>query len=135
MEKYIMKNSKNTFWWNVLKTFLIWALVTVIFILIFATVMYFIEGGYEYSPLFATVSAAMGTLFASMDMGKKIGQKGLMTGGIIGGITFFLITLISLILDSSALGINTLFRFVIIMLSSLIGGVVGVNRKINEKYI
>ena len=48
MDKDIFKNSKNTFWWNVLKTFLIWALVTAIFILIFATAMYFIEGGYEY---------------------------------------------------------------------------------------
>lgn len=135
MDKDIFKNSKNTFWWNVLKIFLIWALVTAIFILIFATVMYLIEGGYQYSPLFATISAAMGTLVASMYMGKKIGQKGLVTGGIIGCVTFFLITLISLILDSSALGINTLFRFIIIMLSSLIGGVVGVNRKVNEKYI
>ncbi len=135
MDKDIIKNNKNSFGWKILKTFIIWALVTLIFILVFATVMYLIEGGYEYSPLFATVSAAMGTLFASMNLAKNIGKNGLLIGGTVGGITFFLITLISLIMDSSALGINTLFRFIIIMLSSLIGGVIGVNKKTNQKYI
>ena len=30
---------------------------------------------------------------------------------------------------------NTLFRFVILMLSSVIGGILGVNRKSQHKYI
>lgn len=129
-----MKNeSKNYI--KIIKAVLILVISALVSVFVFATVMYFIEGGYEYSPLFATVSVAVGSLLSSMYLAKQNGKKGLLIGAAVGGTVFVILMLISLIVDSSALGINTLFRFIIIMLSSLIGGVVGVNKKTNEKYI
>ena len=114
---------------------LIGVAVTLGFILIFALIMYLIGGGYEYAPLFATVSAAMGTLFASMYLARKAGKKGLLIGGAVGITVFILLVIIALIFNNTSMGVNTLFRFIIIMLSSLIGGVIGVNKNKNPKYI
>ena len=56
-------------------------------------------------------------------------------GSIIGGITFMLITLVSLIASKDVFTFNTLFKLIILMLMSFIGGVLGVNLKQNQKYI
>lgn len=127
-------NDKNKYI-NIFITAVIFVAVTVGFILIFAAVMYLIEGGYEYSPLFATISAAAGTLLSSMYLARKVGKKGLLTGGAVGTIIFLLLVIMAFVFNKTAIGVNTLFRFIIIMLSSLIGGVIGVNKNTNPKYI
>ena len=60
---------------------------------------------------------------------------GVYIGFIIGISTFLIITIISLIINDTALSINTLFHFIIIVLSSLIGGIFGVNKDKNKKII
>ena len=64
---------------------------------------------------------------------KKTGEKGYLTGIIIGSVVFIVITLFSLIMGNN-LSLNTLFHFIIIMLSSIVGGIMGVNKK-SKKYI
>ena len=120
---------------TVIITALMEIISTLVFVLIFAVVMYLIEGGYEYSSLFATVSIAIGALIASFYLGNKQGQKGILIGLAVGGITFITVTLLSLLMDNGAVGINILFHFIIIMLASLIGAILGVNKKANQKYI
>lgn len=116
-------------------TALIFLGVTVAALLVFATVMYLIEGGYEYSPLFATISAAIGSLVSSLFLARKKQKNGLLIGGAMGIIVFLLLLITALILGNFKPSINTFFRFIIIMLSSLIGGVIGVNKNSNPKYI
>lgn len=118
-----------------LKVLIILILITAISIFLFATVLYFLEGGYQYSPLFATISLGMGCFAASFYASKKIGKRGLIIGSVIGGITFLMITLISLMASKDIFTLNTLFKLIIIMLMSFIGGVLGVNSKQNQKYI
>ena len=118
-----------------LKVLIILISITAISIFLFATVLYFLEGGYQYSPLFATISLGIGCLAASFYASKKIGQRGLLIGSVIGGITFLIITLISLMASKEIFTLNTLFKLIIIMLMSFIGGVLGVNSKRNQKYI
>ena len=116
-------------------TALIFLGVTVAALLVFATVMYLIEGGYEYSPLFATISAAIGSLVSSLFLARKKQKNGLLIGGAMGITVFLLLLITALILGNFKPSINTFFRFIIIMLSSLIGGVIGVNKNSNPKYI
>lgn len=118
-----------------LKGFIIETVVAALFIAIFAFVMYYLEAGYTYAPVFATASIAAGCLAAAFYAAKKIGNKGFLTGLTVGGITFLIVTIVALIVDSGAVTVNTLFHFIIIMLSSLIGGVLGVNKGQNKKYI
>lgn len=124
---------------NKYKKFLIAAVIlvttTFLFIFLFAIIMYLIEGGYEFSPLFATISLGLGSLFSSMYLARKSGKKGLLIGAIVGMAVFLLMLIISFIANKSQMSVNTLFRFIIIMLSSLIGGVIGVNKGNNQKYI
>ena len=115
--------------------FVIGIVVTAVFITLFAVIMYLSGSAFKYAPVFATVSVAIGSLTAAFFTAKKRGSHGLIIGAVIGGITFILITLISLIINRGGVSVNTLFHFIIIMLSSLIGGVIGVNKGKSHKYI
>lgn len=119
----------------IIKTVLLGVIVTAIFIFIFSVFMYISQMGYEYATVFATISIAAGTFAASFYAAKKLNKRGFLTGLIVGGITFLIITLISLFVDKGSITVNTIFHFVIIMLSSLIGGIMGVNKGANKKYI
>ncbi|MEE1005721.1 MAG: TIGR04086 family membrane protein [Acutalibacteraceae bacterium] len=115
--------------------FIIGAAVTAVFIVLFALIMYLSGAAFKYAPVFATLSVALGCFAAAFFTAKRQGSKGLFAGTVVGGIAFMLITLVSLIVNSGGITLNTLFHFIIIMLSSLIGGILGVNKGKSHKYI
>ncbi len=102
--------------------------------LIFAAVLLFLNIDRAYATPFATISLAVGCFIASRYTAKKIGDKGYLIGIIIGAVLFVFITALSLIVGNS-LSLNTFFHFVIIMLSSIVGGIMGVNKDKHKKYI
>lgn len=102
--------------------------------MIFAAVLLFLDIDRAYAAPFATLSLAIGSFFASRKTSKKIGDKGYITSLIVGLTVFVIITLLSLILGNG-FSINTLFHFIIVTLSSLVGGIMGVNGKKSKKYI
>lgn len=108
--------------------------VTLLAVSLFSIVMNSVDIDYKYSPVFGSVSVALGCLIASYFLSNKKKNKGYLIGATIGVITFIVITLIGLIINQGGIGINTLFHLVIIMLSSVIGGILGVNKK-GKKYI
>ena len=107
--------------------------VTLVSMLTFAAVLLFFDVNRAFAVPFATISVAVGSFFASKITAKKIGDKGYLVGSIIGIIVFILITIVSLIFGNG-LTLNTLFHFVIIILSSVAGGISGVNVR-QKKYI
>lgn len=113
---------------------IIGVVTTVLLMIIFALVLLFFDIDRAYATPFATISVAFGSFFASKFASKKIGNKGYVTGTFIGAAVFFTITFLSLILGND-LSLNTLFHFIIIMLSSLVGGISGVNSKSKKRYI
>ena len=122
-----------------LVTYLIGALigiaVTFGFLLLFAAVIILFGLDRAYSVPFATVSLALGSLAASYYVSKKSERKGYLIGTIIGLISFAVVTVISLIVNKSGLTLNSLFHLIIILLASAIGGVLGVNKGKNKRYI
>ena len=127
-----VSEKRNLILWA--KTAVLEIIVTAIFIFAFSAIMYFSNLSNELSPVLATVSVALGVLVAAFYAAKKVGSKGYLVGLAVGGITFLIILLISLVVDSGGITINTVFHLVIIMLASLIGGISGVNKK-GKKYI
>ena len=101
---------------------------------IFAAVLLFLNIDRAYATPFATISLAVGCFIASRYTAKKIGDKGYLIGIIIGAVLFVFITALSLIVGNS-LSLNTFFHFVIIMLSSIVGGIMGVNKDKHKKFI
>lgn len=120
---------------NYILGFVIGVITAAVFIVLFALIMFFWGAAFKYAPVFATVSVGAGCFDAAFFTAKKQGNRGWLAGAVIGGITFVLITLVSLIINSGGVTVNTLFHFIIIMLSSLIGGILGVNKGKNHKYI
>lgn len=109
--------------------------VSLIFMLIFSAVLLFFNLDRTYAKPFSTVSVAVGSFAASFYAAKKIGDRGYLSGIIVGTSVFVLITLISMIINKAGLNINTLFHFIIIVFSSVTGGIFGVNRDKGKKYI
>ena len=118
-----------------LKTFIIFVIFSAVSVFLFAAALYFLEGGYEYSPLFATISIAIGCFAASLYLGGKIGKNGILIGFSVGGLVFIIATLVTLLVNSGAVSLHILLRLFILMLASLIGAIIGVNRKDSQKYI
>ena len=87
----------------------------------------------DLSDLFATplasVSAAVGCLISAYFASRKLGSRGLVNGVVCGGVIFATTLLISLWIDDGGVTLNTLFNFIIMVFSAIIGGVWGVNRK------
>lgn len=126
---------KNIEYKTVLKALILFLISGALCVLVFAVAMFYLETGFKFSPLFATLSIAVGCFFTSFYLGKKIGKKGFLIGLGVGALVFAVATLISLIVNSGSVTIHTLLRFVILLLSSMIGGIIGVNRKVNQSYI
>lgn len=114
---------------------LIGVVVTLVFMCISAAAILFFELDRGYSVPLATVSISLGSFLAAYFVSFKSEQKGYLIGTLIGVISFAVVTAISLIVSKSGLTINTLFRFIIIVLASAIGGILGVNKGKNKKYI
>ena len=109
-------------------------LVLLVAMLVFSAVLLFLNIDRAYAAPFATISLAIGSFVASRIAAKKIGDKGYVTGLIIGLVVFVLITVLSLVLGNS-ISLNTLFHFIIILLSSIVGGIMGVNADKHKRYI
>lgn len=110
-------------------------IVTVVSVAIFSAVILFLEMDRIYAPAFATVALSLGAFFAACYSAKKIGKKGYITGLIMGLLFFCAVTLFALVFDDNGGGFTTVFRLIIVTLASLIGGISGVNKDKNRKYI
>lgn len=135
MNNEILKKGISTKYKSIIGAFLIGVAVTAVFIAVFAAVMYFFAAGFKYAALFATLSAAFGGFAASFFLAGKSGSRGWLTGLITGICAFLIITVISLAVNHGAMTNNTLFHLVIIVLASVIGGILGVNKPSEKKFI
>ncbi len=102
-------------------------IVTFIFMCIFA----FMATNFDFSEdmllILSLVSMTLGSMFGGFVAGKINKEKGFIIGAINGFVLFLIITLISLIFNQNSITIVTLIKLVTLVLSSMIGGVIGVN--------
>ena len=101
----------------------------VISIFIFALIMLIFKIDRAYAAFFGTISVAFGAYVSAFYIAKKTGSKGYLTGIITGIAYFAVITLLSFVVTKENIGSNTAFHFIIIVLSSAVGGIMGVNTK------
>ena len=113
--------------WPLIISVLIQTAVTFILVAVFALIINLADLDYKYAPVFGSVAVGLGSLAGAMRYSAKKKSKGYLIGLAFGGATFLIVTLIGLILNGGGLTLNTLFHLIIIMLSSLSGGIIGVN--------
>ena len=102
--------------------------VTLILVAVFAVIMNLTDMDYKYAPVLGSVATGIGAFIGAMFFSSKKKTKGYLTGLAFGGITFIIVTLIGMILNDGGLTVNTVFHLVIIMLSAISGGIIGVNK-------
>ena len=108
---------------------LLGAAITFIFMLAFAAITVSADLSDSFIAPFASLSAATGGLASGFIASKILKSGGLLNGAVTGGILFLIVLIISLFADRGGLSLNTLFNFLIIMLSALLGGIWGISRK------
>lgn len=128
-----MNNKIGVF--QLLKAAVFFLLTVIAVAFVFAAIMYFLEGGFDYAPLFATLCLAVGVFVSSWYLGCSIGEKGIIIGLLVGGTVFIFTALVTLLVNSGAVTLHILLRLIIMMLSSLIGAIIGVNKKADKKFV
>lgn len=127
-----LKNGKLIMY---LKATVIGVAVTFLSMLLSAAIIMLLNLDRAFSVPLATISLALGSFAAAYYVSSIIQNKGYLIGTLVGLITFGIVTIISLIVNKNGLTVNTLFHLIIILLSSAIGGILGVNKNKSKKYI
>lgn len=111
------------------------SVVTAVVLLIMAFVLTL----WDFSPAAAapmsSVAVAIGSFVAGNLAARLYRRRGLFLGLLTGLFLFMIITLISLAVNSSGFSLYTVIRFFIVVLSSVIGGIMGVNTGNRKKII
>lgn len=109
--------------------------VTLAVMLLLAGIMTILDTDRAYAAPFATVSLGAGCFFASFYVAKKRGNRGYIIGLAVGCAVFVAVTAVSLAVCKSGVTLNTLFHLIIVILASVAGGIAGVNKNRDKKYI
>lgn len=117
-----------------IKGIVLGVLVNILLLLIFAAVILLADIDRAFAQPLSSIALGVGGFVAAIYTAKKIGGKGYLVGLIIGLLSFVVVTLIGLIINKNGLTNASVFRFIISFLSSVIGGIIGVNKK-TQKYI
>ncbi len=83
--------------------------------------------GDNMSSAISGICAGLGCFTAGFVSAKKIGSSGLINGGICGVIIYLLILFLSLFISKSGFSLVTVLHSAIAVISSLAGGIIGVN--------
>lgn len=135
MLKNVSSDNTDKLGFIFLKGAVLGVITTVLLMLAFAALILVLDIDRAYAQVLSTVSIAAGSFAASLYSAKKIGGKGYLVGLLVGIVAFGVLTVISLIVNKGGLTATTLFRLAIVVLASMIGGIIGVNRGRNKKYI
>ena len=126
----ITKNYENKTFINLIKGVGISLIVTLLLLLIFATILTYTETGEETINPVIIIITAISILIGSSIGNIKIKKNGLINGGIIGGIYMLTIYLISSILNwNFSLNFQSILMIIIGMIFGIFGGILGVNKK------
>ena len=115
---------------TILKGTMISIILTLILLLIFATVLTYTTVAENTIPAVIIVITAISLLIGSSVVGRKARRNGLLNGATIGIIYLLLIYIISSILGGNfTLGIKSIIMIIVGILFGILGGIVGVNTK------
>ncbi len=102
-------------------------IVSLIIMLISAVAVTNLDANEETVMILSITSMSIGAFFGGIVSAKLFRQKGFLVGALNGIIFFFLITFISFIVSQEPVSAVSLIKLITFVLSSVIGGIVGVN--------
>lgn len=112
-----------------LKGIILSLLVSMVFLFVAATVLYFTGVPEKAAPYFVFAISLLSILTGSYYAGKNIGSRGWVNGGTVGFIyVFLMLTLGLLILEDVTLGWNVISKLFLGFVFGAAGGMWGVNK-------
>lgn len=132
--KYNIKN-ENSIYKTIFVSILIGTIVFVILLPLFALIVTLLDLDISSTGPLASICIGISSAISGYIAARKIKRKGIVIGGLCGLIIFFLIKLISLLINSSGITLITFIHLIIIVLSGCIGGIIGVNSGEKRKII
>ena len=115
---------------NIIKGSTVAIIITLIGLLIFATVLTYTDVGEETIKPVIIVITAISILIGSGISTRKIKKMGLINGGIVGLIYILLIYIASSITGSGfALNMYSVMMLIASVIAGILGGIIGVNMK------
>ncbi|MBQ2676647.1 MAG: TIGR04086 family membrane protein [Clostridia bacterium] len=111
------------------------AVVTVIFMFLFAAVLTFSDMSDSAAAVMSMISLAVGSLAAGFVASKLFGKNGLFVGVATGAVLFIIVMIVSMLLSSTGFTIQSVIKLVLTLISGAVGGVAGVNLKKRKKII
>ncbi len=110
-------------------------IVSFIFLLIMAAIFTYCDMVTSLAHPMASIASGVGALAGGFITAKLCKTNGLLNGLFTGVIMFVIIMLVSLIISDSSVTLMTFIRLIIIMCSSAIGGILGVNKLSKKHFI
>ena len=114
---------------------LVGALISFFALLLFAALCLYLDLQENYSFFVSGVCLAIGGFNSGFLSSKKLKKKGILNGFVCGMFLYLIVLIISLFFRESGVTSNTLYRFLLTIIASMMGGVIGVNFKSKRKYI
>ncbi len=114
---------------------LVGAFFTIISIFIMAMISLYIDIPENYSGLFAGISLGVGNFVSGYLSSKKIRSGGILNGSICAVILYVIVVIVSLFVSENGFTHNTLYHFLITLISGMIGGIIGVNGSTRKNII
>ena len=96
-------------------------IVAALFMVLFEIKLYFLQ-------IVAPICLVLGSFASGYLSAKKIGYGGIISGLIVGVITYLFVFLISAVVDPTGITFTSFIHLIITLIASLIGGIVGVNK-------
>lgn len=109
-------------------------LCSLIFMLISAVAVTNLNASENTTLVLSIVSMSIGAFFGGIVCAKIYKKKSFLMGGLNGVVFFLLITVISLAVSSAPITVISLFKLILFIISSVIGGIVGVNTSRKRKF-
>ncbi len=118
-----MKNYKN-----ILKILYKFGLSLLVYLLVITLLAHINFLGYKIVSVLSLIYMCVMFLLSGIRAGKISDKKGYLSGGVIGGILIILMTILALIFRSK-LSLSSLLYFLILLICSILGGMIGINKK------
>jgi putative membrane protein (TIGR04086 family) len=112
---------------------LVGMLITAVAVLIVSAVALAGDLDEVYSSVLSSISMGVGGITAGFLSSRKIRSGGMLNGLFCGLILYLPVFFLSLFLSETGFSMNTVYHFLITILSAVIGGVLGVNKNKNYK--
>jgi len=115
------------------KSFLYMTSILFISVILITLLNYFNIFGSKIVTFFKLVIALISIFVGGFIMGKNSKQKGWLEGIKLGLIILFILVIINYIILNQSFEIRNLVYYLILMVSSIFGSMIGINKKIEEK--